>query len=72
MILCADNWTHWVCCCGLLGAERVVLIDSNRSKRNKGENGVHVLPHTALMRRWWNARRWADGERRLYAICVNK
>lgn len=72
VLLCVDSWSHWVAVAGLLGTERVVLLDSIRSIRNKRENGVHFVSHTTLMKRWWNARRWADGEKRLYAICVGK
>lgn len=71
IIMCVSSWTHWVATVGLIG-DRVILVDSSRSKRNKRENGVHSVSHTSLMRRWWNARRWADGERRLYAICVGR
>lgn len=71
VVLCLDSWSHWACVVGLIG-DRVILVDSSRSKRNKRENGVHSVSHTSLMRRWWNARRWADGERRLYAICVGR
>lgn len=71
VVLCLDSWSHWACVVGLIG-DRVILVDSSRSKRNKRENGVHSVSHVSLMRRWWNARRWADGERRLYAICVGK
>lgn len=72
VLLCLDSWSHWACVIGLLGVEKVILIDSTRSIRNKRQNGVHVLSKSAIMLRWWNARRWADGEKRLYAICVGK
>ena len=72
VILCVDSWSHWVLTCGLLGVDRIILIDSTRSERNKRENGIHVLTYHTLVRRWWNARQWANGERRLYAICVGK
>lgn len=72
VILSVDSWSHWTVTIGLLGVEKVILIDSTRSIRNKRQNGVHVLSKSAIMLRWWNARRWADGEKRLYAICVGK
>ena len=72
VILCLSSWRHWVCIGGLLGNDRVILIDSSRSSRNKRENGIHVVSYSRLQSQWWNARRWADGERRLYAICVGR
>lgn len=72
VVLCVNSWSHWVAVVALLGAERVAMVDSTWTRRNRRENGIHFLTKQQLMRRWYNARRWADGERRLYAICAGK
>lgn len=70
-VLCLDSWAHWALAASSLG-DRVFVFDPAPSKRNMVENGVHVLTKQQLMRRWFNARLWADGERRLYAVSVGK
>ena len=50
-ILCVDNNSHWVCVSSAAG-ERVGLVDSANTRRNKSENGVHFLGRRELLRRW--------------------
>ena len=69
VILCSEAWQHWVVIVGTLG-DRVVLIDSSNTKRNRKENGVKILTKTQLIRTWHNARKNIEG--RLYAIAVGK
>ena len=51
VILCVDDWSHWVVVTGVLG-DRVILVDPERTSHNKKENGTHVLKKDRLMRRW--------------------
>jgi len=69
VIMAVDQWAHWVACIGMLG-ERVILVDSSNMKKNKQENGVHVLSKERLMQRWWYGRRSEDYP--LYGICISK
>lgn len=71
--LCVDNWTHWVAVVGQLGSDRVTLVDSSNSRRNKKANGTHVLNKADLIHRWKNARiSSSDGVKRLYAISTRR
>ncbi len=65
VILCLDNWGHWSVALATLG-DRVVVIDPIRTKSNLSENGVHVLSHQRLM------RRWRGPNKSLYGISVGK
>jgi hypothetical protein len=70
-ILCLDSWHHWALAFAT-SVDRVVVFDPYPSAVNKAANGVHPLNKTDLMRRWWNARAWVAGERRLYAISMGR
>ena len=70
-ILCIDRWSHW-CLAMSTSGNRVTLFDPYPSKKNLRDNGVYVLTKDELMRRWWNGKKWAKGERRLYAISMGK
>lgn len=65
MIVAVDQDTHWAAVVGKLG-KRYVVVDSERTVKNKKENGVHVLDIRGLFRRW----RKPDGT--MYAIAVKK
>lgn len=67
IILCVDEWSHWVTLAGSL-LDRVVLIDSTATDANRQENGVHVLSSERLMRRW--AKK--NEEHRYYGIAARK
>lgn len=71
VLLCLDSWNHWALA-HALGGGQVVIFDPYPSKVNKSECHTSHLSKSKLMRRWWNGRRWADGEKRLYAISVGK
>jgi ABC-type bacteriocin/lantibiotic exporter with double-glycine peptidase domain len=66
MIVAVDQDTHWATVVGMLGDKRYVIVDSERTVKNKKENGVHVLDIRGLLRRW----RKPDGT--MYAIAVKK
>jgi ABC-type bacteriocin/lantibiotic exporter with double-glycine peptidase domain len=66
LIVAVDQDTHWATVVGMLGPKRYVVVDSERTVKNKKENGVHVLDIRGLLRRW----RKPDGT--MYAIAVSK
>ena len=69
VIMTVDLWQHWVTCVGLLG-DKVILIDTARTKNNIRENGIHVLSKDRLMARWRSSYKNKDN---IYqAICVSK
>ena len=51
VIISAEKEDHWVVVIGVLG-DRFILFDSNRTLRNKAENGVQVLTPGKLARYW--------------------
>lgn len=51
VILCINQWDHWVSAVGLIG-NSIVLVDPARTVRNKAENGVSVLGRNKLLKRW--------------------
>lgn len=65
LIAAVDEDTHWAIFAGTLG-DRYVVVDSERTKKNKAENGVHVLDIKGLL------RRWRKPNRTMYAIAVYK
>jgi hypothetical protein len=70
-ILCVDSWNHWVV--ATAGPDdRVMIFDPYASKKNKAENMIDPVDRTELMRRWWNGRKWAGKDRRLYAVLVGR
>lgn len=73
VLLCVDEWNHWITVIGVLGAAgdwRAVVIDSSRVTYNRAENGVHVVRASRLLRRWRAGRRTAGGEPVFYGIAV--
>jgi ABC-type bacteriocin/lantibiotic exporter with double-glycine peptidase domain len=65
VILCLDDWGHWSVALATLG-DRVVVIDPMKTRQNMAENGVHVLSHQRLM------RRWRGPGKQLYGISVGR
>lgn len=68
VILCVDEWQHWVSIIGSMG-DRVVLVDSGYDRKNVREHGVHVISKRSLMRRWITH---GDKHEQMYAILVRK
>lgn len=52
VILCIDNWQHWVTAVGLLGDGSVVIVDSANTVSNMSENGTHVMKRATFMKKW--------------------
>lgn len=65
LIIAVDKDTHWAAIVGMLGG-RYVIVDSERTVKNKKENGVHVIGTRELFRRW----RKPNGT--MYGISVSK
>lgn len=66
-LVCIDQWRHWVAVVASVGS-RVIVADSNRTKRNLAENGVHSLSRPGLIRRW----RCRNEQEAFYAIAISK
>lgn len=69
VIVCVDNWQHWVTAIGSL-SDRVVLFDSVVTKRNASECGVHVLASARFMRKWRNGA--ASASCRYYGVSAGR
>lgn len=70
-LVCVDSWSHWVVVFG--GDWRFVVVDPERTAKNKSENGVHVLTWAQLKKRWacaFKAEARDAGEPAYYAIEV--
>ena len=50
IILCFDNWQHWVTLIGVTG-NRYIIIDSTNTAKNIKENGVWVYSFRQLIKR---------------------
>lgn len=55
VILCVDDWQHWVTALGMAG-DRVVVFDPANTAKNSAENGIFVGGKRELMRRWRGRR----------------
>ncbi len=53
VILLVMNFGHYVTASGVLG-NRINIVDSTNVKRNKAENGTHVLSKREFMKRWYS------------------
>lgn len=51
VILCVDNDNHWCTLIGQIG-NKYIIFDSDRSKYNKEENGIHVISEIELDNYW--------------------
>lgn len=67
VVLCIDQWTHWVTIVGIVG-DRVLLVDPANTKKNAAENGIHSLSRTDLYKRW----KCPNEAEPFYAIAVGK
>jgi len=64
IVACINNYAHWVVILSYLPTyDKFIVLDSNNSKANKAENGIHVVTYDTLIRRWRNK---SDG--RYYGI----
>jgi ABC-type bacteriocin/lantibiotic exporter with double-glycine peptidase domain len=69
VIVCVDNFSHWATVIGMLGHERVVYCDPQKTAENKRENGVRLMTMRAMGRRW--GKSCGRGvKRRFYGIAV--
>ncbi len=66
-LVCIDQWRHWVTVIGAVGS-LVIIADSNNTKANMAENGIHTLSRPRLVRRW----RHRDEQMPFYAIAIGK
>lgn len=55
VILSVDNDNHWCTLIGKIG-NKYILFDSDRSKYNKEENGIHVISQSELDNYWKSQR----------------
>ena len=69
IILCVDQWTHWVCLAGGCG-ERYFMFDPAREHLNKKTNGVQALTLKRLMERWRTAKHVREGGPTYYGIAL--
>jgi ABC-type bacteriocin/lantibiotic exporter with double-glycine peptidase domain len=65
VILAVDNDSHWCTIIGTFG-KKYIMFDSDRSKYNKEESGVHLLSSEELDSRWKNENN------KYYCIVVEK
>lgn len=73
VIICTEEWLHWVTVVGILG-DRVVVIDPANFKVNKRENGVKIWKKNTLLKQWKYSRPEVpeEGDKRIYAISVGE
>ena len=69
VIVCVDNWGHWIAAIGISGS-RVIIADSSNEALNKSENGVTAVHLDRFLRRWKAARKMAEKDPPFYAIAV--
>lgn len=65
IIMSVDNDNHWCTLIGKIG-NKYILFDSDRSKYNKEENGIHVLDPDKL------EAYWKSSTNKYYCIVVDK
>jgi ABC-type bacteriocin/lantibiotic exporter with double-glycine peptidase domain len=71
VIICVDEWGHWVTCVGCLG-DQALIIDPSNTRANKTENGVSVLKKRDLERRWKKTKKEDDVGGAFYGIAIGK
>lgn len=67
VLLCIDNWGHWVTAVGIIG-DQILVIDPANTKKNSDENGIHPMNRRALFKRW----KCPSESEPLYAIAIGK
>ncbi len=71
VILCVDDWEHWVCCTHGYRPGAVFLFDSAVNCANTAENGVHSMNIPQVMKRWGAKKKYTSTyEYRYYGIVV--
>lgn len=55
VILCVDDYQHWITVIGVIG-DRVIIADSTNTEKNRKENGIHSLSRSDLLKRWKNKK----------------
>lgn len=66
VIVCVDNWQHWVTVIGQVG-DRVIVCDPANTKKNEEENGIASMSKKDFLRRW---KFWKEGY--YYGIAVGR
>lgn len=66
-ILCVDKWDHWVAATGTDG-DKVLIQDSELTRKNVEVNGVHYYSELDLMPRW----EYTGDEKAFYAIACSR
>ena len=69
VILCVQNWEHWVAVIGTLG-QTILLADSSQEYPNQLENGILVLNKEKLLHLWRYHLEDSSGAARLYGIAL--
>lgn len=69
VVLCMDQWSHWVVAIGILG-QRVVLFDPARYRHNTDRLGTFTLPRDRLLKRWKAGHRMARDQPAYYGIVI--
>lgn len=67
VVLCLDQWTHWVTVIGIVG-DKVIYFDPANTKKNMDECGITITSRTSLSKRW----RCPSEEMPFYAIAIGK
>jgi ABC-type bacteriocin/lantibiotic exporter with double-glycine peptidase domain len=62
-ICCVDNNNHWVVLLGIL-YDRVIVLDSNNSPKNKKVNGFHSY----TLKKWF--KRWTSNDKKYFGITI--
>lgn len=69
LIICVDQWEHWVCIAGQCG-DRLWLLDPAREPWNTKHNGVWPLLPKTIIKRWRTARRIRDDGPAFYGLAL--
>lgn len=69
VILCVDNWEHWVVAVGSLGQTGVAVFDCSNFKVNRMNSATYVWDSETLERKWRNSRKHVE-EERMYGVIV--
>ena len=69
VIICVDDWDHWVVVIGKLGT-RYLIFDSTNDSWNREEQGCWSVDADTLIKKWRCSDEHADGEAPFYGITV--
>ncbi len=70
VLLCVDNWGHWVTVVGSLGRDQVLIFDPGNYEYNTRRGGIRAWQQRPLLRRWRAARKDAAGGPRYYGLLI--